>query len=404
MKILGFRGVCAMATMALGLLATAPAAQAGRYADIIVDVQSGRILRSEEADSLRYPASLTKMMTLYLTFDELKAGRLRLDKPLVASEFAAAQSPTSMALQPGDVISVEEAIYALAVKSANDAAVVLAEALAGSEPAFAERMTRRARELGMRSTTFRNASGLPDPRQQTTARDMATLGLALLRDHPDRYHYFSAPGFYFRGKLVQGHNRLNASYEGADGIKTGFIRASGFNLVTSAERGGKRLVGVVLGGVTASDRDRRMAELLDRGFDRLNGSDIRLANFSLIGSAQAAPRKVPPAAASRAEPAAVVKAPPPAERKVAAATPNGSWAIQVGAFERAASAQEQLAITQRLIGTVGTATVTPIRVKAKDMHRARFTGLDERQAREACAALSKRQQICAVLPPSAAQS
>ena len=147
MKIFGFRGACAMATLALGLLATSPAAQAGRYADIIVDVQSGRILRSQDADSLRYPASLTKMMTLYLTFDELKAGRLRLDKPLVASDFAAAQSPTSMGLQPGDVISVEEAIYALAVKSANDASVVLAEALAGSEPAFAERMTRRAREM-----------------------------------------------------------------------------------------------------------------------------------------------------------------------------------------------------------------------------------------------------------------
>lgn len=403
MKTNGFRGACAMATLALtfalGLFAPA---QAGRYADIIVDVQSGRILRSEDADSLRYPASLTKMMTLYLTFDEIKAGRLRLDKPLVTSSFAAAQSPTSMALQPGDVISVEEAIYALAVKSANDAAVVLAEALSGSEPAFAERMTRRARELGMRSTTFRNASGLPDPRQQTTARDMATLGLALLRDHPNRYHYFAAPGFYFRGKLVQGHNRLNASYEGADGIKTGFIRASGFNLVTSAERGGKRLVGVVLGGVTASDRDRRMAELLDNGFDRLNGGEMRLANFSLIGSAQAAPRKAPPAAPSRTETVAAVKA-PPVERKVAAAT-NGSWAIQVGAFDRAANAQEQLGIAQRLIGDIGTPMVTPIRVKTKDMHRARFTGLDEKQARAACAALTKRRQTCAVLPPSAAQS
>jgi D-alanyl-D-alanine carboxypeptidase len=402
MKIFGFRGACAIATLATGLLATSPAAQASRYADIIVDVQSGRIVRSQDADSLRYPASLTKMMTLYLTFDELKAGRLRLDKPLVASDFAAAQSPTSMGLQPGDVISVEEAIYALAVKSANDASVVLAEALAGSEPAFAERMTRRARELGMRSTTFRNASGLPDPRQQTTARDMAALGLALLRDHPDRYHYFAAPGFYFRGKLVQGHNRLNAWYEGADGIKTGFIRASGFNLVTSAERGGKRLVGVVLGGVTAADRDRRMGELLDNGFERLNGGEVRLANFSLIGSAQAAPHKAPPAATSRAEPAAV-KA-PPAGRRIAAATANGSWAIQVGAFDRAASAQEQLAIAQRLIGDLGTPSVTPIRVKTKEMHRARFTGLDEKQARDACTALAKRKQTCAVLPPSAAQS
>ena len=406
----------------LGILAaflvtaiSAVQASAARYADIVVDVATGKVLHAEDPDGLRYPASLTKMMTLYLAFDALRAGRLRLDTPLVVSAHAAGQSPSSTYSPPGTVLSVEEVIYAVAIKSANDAAVVMAEAIAGSESEFAEQMTRRARQLGMRSTTFANASGLPNPRQKTTARDLATLAIALLRDHPDRYHYFSAQSFYFQGKLIPSHNRLNASYEGADGIKTGFINASGFNLVTSAKRDGRRLVGVVLGGTSSSARDARMVQLLDHGFARANDgfAGAAMASLksvklpSLVGTAEAAPAPVPAPAPAKQKPAAKVVA--NLSPVVDADANNGTdrdWSIQVGAFNRPALAQKQLAdatkLAPRLLGGRATA-VLPIHVKGKDMHRARVVGLSEREARDACRALAKADQVCAVLPPSASR-
>lgn len=402
----------------LGILAaflvtafSAVQASAARYADIVVDVATGKVLHSEDPDGLRYPASLTKMMTLYLAFDALRAGRLRLDSPLVVSAHAAGQSPSSTYSPPGTVLSVEEVIYAVAIKSANDAAVVMAEAIAGSEAEFAEQMTRRARQLGMRSTTFANASGLPNLRQKTTARDMATLAIALLRDHPDRYHYFSAQSFYFQGRVIPSHNRLNASYEGADGIKTGFINASGFNLVTSAKRDGRRLVGVVLGGTSSWARDARMAQLLDHGFARTNDgfAGAAMASLksvklpSLIASAEAAP--APPPAKQKPAAKNVANAPMASDTVTGTAT-GQEWAIQVGAFNKPALAQKQLAdatkLAPRLLSGRATA-VLPIHVKGKDMHRARVVGLSEREARDACRALTKADQICAVLPPSASR-
>lgn len=238
-----------------------------RKAAILIDARTGEVLYADRADEQRHPASLTKMMTLYMAFDALKAGRLRLDQRLPVSQHAASQSPTKLDLQPGSTISVEEAILGAAVKSANDAAVVLGEAMGnGSEDAFARLMTSRARALGMSRTQFRNASGLPNPDQVTTARDFATLAQALYRDHRQFYHYFGYTEFEFQGRTIPGHNRVTQYYEGADGLKTGFIRASGFNLASSAERGGKRLIGVVFGGETAAARDRDMMAMLDRGF------------------------------------------------------------------------------------------------------------------------------------------
>ncbi|KAA0684240.1 D-alanyl-D-alanine carboxypeptidase family protein [Roseomonas genomospecies 6] len=236
------------------------------HAYVLMDAQSGRVLDSENADTPTYPASLTKMMTLLLTFEALERGTLRLDQELPVSRHATNQKPSRLNLAVGSTIRVEDAILALTVKSANDVAVVLAEALGGSEERFAEMMTDKAQALGMTSTTFRNASGLPHKEQRTTARDMARLSRAIVARPAREYAYFSRTRFDWNGTVVPGHNRLLGRVEGYDGIKTGFINLSGFNLAGSASRNGQRLVAVVLGGTTAAARDREVAELLERGF------------------------------------------------------------------------------------------------------------------------------------------
>lgn len=247
-----------------------------RYASIVVDVASGEVLHAANADATRYPASLTKMMTLYLLFEALEEGRIMLDQPLHVSSYAASKPASKLWLPAGSTITVREAIPALIIRSANDVAVVVAEALGGSESGFAQQMNAKARQLGMTATQFRNASGLPDGGQTSTARDMATLGIHLMNDYPAYYHHFANTSFSYGGKIYNGHNRLLTNYDGADGLKTGYINASGFNVATSAVRDGRRIVAVVMGGFTAQSRDAHMADLLDRGFARasmLGGSD-----------------------------------------------------------------------------------------------------------------------------------
>lgn len=233
---------------------------------LVVEQGSGRVISAVNADRLRYPASLTKMMTLYLLFDALDRGSVGPNTRLRVSRHAAAQPPSKLGLRPGQTISVREAILALATKSANDVAVVVAEGVAGSEAAFARRMTAKANALGMRRTTFRNASGLHHPQQRTTARDMALLGRALLRDHPQHYRAFATRSFRWGRAHYGNHNRLMSTYRGMDGIKTGYTRPAGFNLVASANRKGRRLIGVVMGSRSPAVRNALMASLLDQGF------------------------------------------------------------------------------------------------------------------------------------------
>lgn len=248
-----------------------------RYAALVVDASTGRVLYEKNAASVRYPASLTKMMTLYLTFDALKKNKISLDTMLPVSAKAAAQPQTNISLEKGDRLPVRSAIESLVVRSANDSAMVLAEALGKTEWNFALMMTKKARELGMKNTVFRNPSGLPDNKQHTTAYDMARLGIALKRDFPEYYHFFRKKSFAYQGVTYEGHNRVMGRYAGVDGIKTGYIRASGFNLVTSAKRGGNNLVAVVMGGSSATARDNDMISLLDRTFARLEGQERTLA-------------------------------------------------------------------------------------------------------------------------------
>ena len=232
-------------------------------AAIVVDANSGRVLYGRNEHEQRHPASVTKVMTLYLLFEQLERGRLRLDSPLMISSHAAAQAPSKLGLSPGETIEVEDAIKAVVTKSANDIAVAIAENIGGDEDSFARTMTAKARQLGMRDTHFANASGLPDSRQLTTAQDLAVLGRAIQDRFPRYYRYFSTHVFAYGGARHRNHNHLLGRVEGVDGIKTGYTRASGFNLLTSVRRGGRHIVAVVLGGRTAGARDHAMASLIE---------------------------------------------------------------------------------------------------------------------------------------------
>src|SRR5215216_4168226 len=279
--------VLGLATIATAIIVTTDTADARRYrrhvrhhnqearqsyspsfSSIIVDGNSGATLQANNPDASRHPASLTKIMTLYLLFERLDAGKMKLDTEMEVSEHASEQAPTKLGLKPGQTLRVEDAIKGLVTRSANDAAVVIAEAIAGDEDEFAKLMTRKARALGMSKTTYRNASGLPNDEQLTTARDQATLGRAIQDRYPRYYRYFATSVFNYRGQSIRNHNRLLGNVEGVDGIKTGYTRASGFNLVTSMRRGNRHLVGVVLGGRSGGSRDAIMRTLLAENLDK----------------------------------------------------------------------------------------------------------------------------------------
>ncbi len=393
---------------------TSAQARESRYGAVVLDHESGNVLYAVNADRRSYPASLTKVMTLYLLFDALDSGKVSLDTMMPVSSHAAAQSPSKLNLAPGDRISVEDAVLALVTKSANDVAVVVAEHLGGTEDAFADMMTRKARQIGMNATTYQNASGLPNLAQVSTPRDQATLGRQLIRNHGKYYHYFSTRQFRWRGQPISTHNRLMLRYQGADGIKTGYINASGFNLIASAKRDGRRLIGVVFGGDTAAWRDKNMAQILDKGFARANGgADIRTAQAeaednaeldNLIAKAKGAkPVKVAAAAAAKPVKTAAVK------RRVADDEEEGdddpvSWAIQVGAFAEYKPAHVAASNAAKKLG--GLVSRASIRVdKAKQgkqmLFRARLSGFTEDQARAACKRLARAKKDCKLVQPSA---
>jgi D-alanyl-D-alanine carboxypeptidase len=288
--LFSFRSFAVAAALTTSAIALAPTANAAEYSAIVMDARTGEILLNDQADQERYPASLTKMMTLYMLFDAIQRGELTMDSTLTASRNAARQPPSRLGLRCTrrgvcDSITVEQAIRALCVQSANDVATMVAERLGGSESRFAAAMTTRARELGMTDTRFVNASGLPDVRHHSTAHDMATLALALWRDYPQYYHYFQTPSFSWRRFYGRTHNHLLGQVQGLDGIKTGYTRMSGFNLATSTERNGHRVIVVVMGGQTAAARDAQVAYLIDGAFEeyarRDTGDGAQLASMPL---------------------------------------------------------------------------------------------------------------------------
>ncbi|WP_421912963.1 D-alanyl-D-alanine carboxypeptidase [Mesorhizobium sp.] len=257
-----FKAIMVVALAMTIVVAGAAPSLAARSAAIVIDAKTGKVLYSADADGRRYPASLTKMMTLYLTFEALAKGRISKNSPVVFSAKASGEAPTKLGVKPGGSVTVETAILSMVTKSANDSATALGEMLGGNETTFARMMTAKARQLGMNGTVFRNANGLPDPGQFTTARDMATLGIALREHFPQYYGYFSQRSFLYGRQRINGHNRLLGRIKGVDGIKTGYTRASGFNLVSSVADGDRRIVAVVMGGVSGGSRDNEMAHLI----------------------------------------------------------------------------------------------------------------------------------------------
>ena len=435
-----------------------------KFSAISVDARTGKVLSAVDPDGQRHPASLTKMMTLYLLFQELKSGKLTLNSTISISARAAAMAPSKLGVKPGTTITVEQAIKALVVKSANDVASAVGENLAGSEAAFAGRMTRTARELGMSRTIFRNASGLPNPAQWTTARDMATLGLRLQRDFPQYYPYFGTMSFTYAGRTVKTHNRLLGKFAGADGIKTGYVAASGFNLVSSVKRGDKRIVGAVLGGTSGRSRDAYMKNMLTKVFPNcVDGKTIAamagsskdaieplkadtktadtaklaaedtleaMANAS-TGDAESAeetaatapakapveptviearvallasPEKLPFEVKAKANQAEVTpEAAEPADTLTIASLAAGEWNIQIGSYTT------KKAATDRLLGlrANGPAELrdkagftVTIKKGENTTYRARFTGFTEKEARELCQELSRENLRCYVVAPS----
>jgi D-alanyl-D-alanine carboxypeptidase len=411
----------------------------GRDAYIVLDATSGRELSSDQPDQLRHPASLTKLMTIYLTFSALDSGRLSLGDGLPVSINALNAPPTKMGLPPGGTVSVRDATMALVTRSANDAAMVLAEALGGDEASFAQMMTSKARQLGMSQTVFRNASGLPNREQVTTARDMARLAFALMRDFPHYYPVFSVQSWPYRGRILENHNRMLGSYEGADGLKTGYTNASGFNLVMSATRDNRRLIGVVMGGDSAGQRDRMMAMLMDQGF--ATAAAMRLSAWTNIRKPPSArytstnfdpslviPESTPRLATASAQPlagftAAAPPAPPApqAEQRVAGPAvppaPQGSvapppggpsigtWVIQVGSFADSQAAQlalgrasSALSESQRLASS---AAIDEVQMANKTFHRARITNLSQAEAVDGCKRLEKKKIYCSAIQVTA---
>jgi D-alanyl-D-alanine carboxypeptidase len=321
-----FGFVAAVLTLSNGPSHAAP------YADIVIDANSGTVLHATNPDASRHPASLTKIMTLYLLFEQLEAGKLKLDSALKVSAEAAGQSPTKLGLKPGSTLAAEEAIKGMVTRSANDAAVVVAEAIAGSESDFANLMTRKAQALGMKGTVYKNASGLPNDDQVTTARDQAILGRAIQERFPRYYKYFSIRSFTFRGQSISNHNHLLGKVDGVDGIKTGYISASGFNLVTSVHRGGRYLVAVVMGGSSGASRDARMRDLIT---EKITLASIK-RTAPMVAEAEHPARNSETAVVAKAEakpePMVVTKSEPrPAPMAVAKAEPKVANKVDVKA-------------------------------------------------------------------------
>ena len=398
-----FVGICAASIV----LSTSEAQANPKYASFVMEEVSGRILFSRNADKQLYPASLAKIMTLYIVFEELQSKNLTLKSQVLISKLAASRSPSKLYLKPGETISVEEAILSLVTKSANDVATAIAEKISMSERDFAKRMTRKAKALGMSRTIFKNASGLPNRSQKSTARDMAKLGIAIRRDFPEYFHYFSNEFFLYKGQKYKNHNRLLTAFKGTDGIKTGYIGASGFNLVASTERDGVRLIGVVFGGKTSKSRDLHMIKLLTSQFERVKP-------FQMVSSPITAPlprpeKKEDPSTTGMlvsivppiSKPKIIIRSIPSTSISKSYEEINDTWSIQVGSFSRKISAHKAAIKARRsassILATIP-ADVSLVMRGELPLWRVRFEGLDEPSARAACVELYQSGNACFALP------
>ena len=397
-----------LAVTLTALLATTPAAaNTPPRTFIVIDAASGEVLFDEAPDLEIHPASLTKMMTLYLLFDAVRSGRLEMSSRIKFSRKASRQTPSKLGVRAGRSISVRTAIQALAIKSANDVAVAVAERLGRTEKRFAKKMNAKARALGMSRTNFVNASGLHDPKQVSTARDMARLARGLRYKHRRYYKYFKARSFRYAKRTYRGHNRFLKNYKGADGIKTGYIRASGFNLAASAVRGRKgkerRLIAVLIGGESSAERNLDMIGLMDAGYRAARSMKHRryvgiapLAHDWRSGGRAKPPKRRPGSKPARTKPALLVAS---ARRGGG----KGEYAVQVGAVrnQRAALklARKRMNQLGRIVGG-GQPVTVPLARRSGRLHRARIAGLPEAQAANACVILKRAGHGCLVVAPA----
>lgn len=450
-----------MLIIALAVVPTTPplvaqSSENTRYAAIVVDAETGEVLFARHADSRRYPASITKVMTLYLAFEALTEGKVKLDDVITVSARAASQPPSKLGLAAGQTITLDDAMKATAVRSANDMAMAIAEHVGGSQDRFAARATLKARELGMTQTRYVNPNGLPDARQITSARDLAILARAVMRDYPQYYRYFGLHDWVYEGREYRNTNGLLRSEFGYDGMKTGYTNASGYNLAASAVRDGRRLITIVLGGRSTASRNSHVAELMETGFEverlRRGGQTIQVAQtyfeqkgfgigpdnsgpvqyadladedddsvgsnavtYASLPSPPPQPTRVTPAPSEGRTLASLMRtedpsdvtaslngappsAPPRQPARETARETAGRWAVQVGAFRDETVARDWLTEVNRRFRSQFSAAERSVQ-NAEGWYRSRFTGMSEQAAQAACATLAERRVTCMVVRP-----
>ena len=419
----GLNALLAALTIVVAALLTPAHARAAGYSDMVIDVNSGQILHETNADEERFPASLAKMMTIYIVFDMIERHRLSMDTMLTISEYGAAAQPSKLGLQPGDTISVSDGIKALVTASANDVARAIAENLGGDEEKFAKYMTWQARKLGMMHTTYRNASGLPDPDQTTTARDYITLALHLYDDFPQYFKVFKTPVFAWGRARYRNHNGLLFNFQGADGIKTGYTRVSGFNLVESVHRDGKHIIGVIFGGNSVGARNAKMRSLLtaalakgSRTASRTHGkprtevaaarpaakSKMEITTVTGVGKLAASGSAKSDALGkliARTAQGGITPEPNPPE-PAANTIPAGPYHVQIGSYPTESEARQRLGSIQDSAARVLSGH-PPVAVQynaaSKTYYRARFAGFERTQADAACVVLKAKHVDCIVM-------
>lgn len=382
---------------------------------IMIDAANGEVMYEMNADERRYPASLTKLMTLYITFNALENNHIKLTDKLKVSRTAAGRSPSKLGVRAGETITVKDAIMAVIVKSANDCATVLAEHFAPTEADFAVLMTNTAHKLGMNHTTFKNASGLPNKQQKTSARDMAILAMAVYHHFPQYYKWFSAKSFQYKGRTIGGHNYILKTFAGADGMKTGYTAASGYNIITSAKRSGKRVIAVTMGHNSVGERDKKVSKMMDRGLVHMQKGDVDVATLTneingkggikaktarVAAVQKKTPAKTQNVRLAKAQNKTAVKA-----TQIASAVSNGRYAVQVGSFSDYQRARNYaLTVKNKLAKkyAVHDIKVEKVQAASKTVYRSKVIGLARNDANTICRNMKRSNQACLVTADSGA--
>lgn len=382
---------------------------------IMIDAANGEVMYEMNADERRYPASLTKLMTLYITFNALENNHIKLTDKLKVSRTAAGRSPSKLGVRAGETITVKDAIMAVIVKSANDCATVLAEHFAPTEADFAVLMTNTAHKLGMKHTTFKNASGLPNKQQKTSARDMAILAMAVYHHFPQYYKWFSAKSFQYKGRTIGGHNYILKTFAGADGMKTGYTAASGYNIITSAKRSGKRVIAVTMGHNSVGERDKKVSKMMDRGLVHMQKGDVDVATLTneIDGKGVikakttrvAAVQKKTPAKAQNVRLAKAQNKTAVKTTQIASAVSNGRYAVQIGSFSDYQRARNYaLTVKNKLAKkyAVHDIKVEKVQAASKTVYRSKVIGLARNDANTICRNMKRSNQACLVTADSGA--